>query len=74
MEILQELLIKKITIHGFNNALLGTVAKDTTYRNYYTGDANIEYDVYVDDANDCRVIEGYECELIGKIHWRWRAK
>ena len=42
------------------------VAKDTTYRNYYTGDADIEYDVYVDDINDCRVIEGYNCEMIEK--------
>ena len=42
------------------------VAKDTTYHNYYNGDANIEYDEYVDNANDCRTIEGYECELIEK--------
>ena len=42
------------------------VAKDSTYHNYYTGDGNIEYDVYVDDINDCRIIEGYECELIEK--------
>ena len=42
-----------------------TAKKDTTYRNYYTGD-DFEYDEYVDNESDCRTIEGYECELIEK--------
>ena len=42
------------------------VAKDSTYHNYYTGDADIEYDEYVDSEADCRTIEGYECELVEK--------
>ena len=41
--------------------------KDTTYRNYYTGNDGFEYDVYVDDESECRTIEGYECELIEKF-------
>ena len=50
-----------LTTHYWN-----LVAKDSTYHNYYNGDADIEYSEYVDNENDCRIIEGYECELIEK--------